>query len=80
MAQIVVRNIDEDIMRGLKSLAGQAGVSTEQAVRSLIQDAVTAARDMEAFRDAAAAARARLHEERGRFSDSAAVIRRDRDR
>lgn len=80
MAQIVVRNIDEDIMQGLKSLAGRAGVSTEQAVRSLIEDAVTAARDLEAFRDAAATARAHLHEERGQFRDSAAMIREDRDR
>lgn len=80
MAQIVVRNIDEDIMRGLKSLAAREGVSTEQAVRSLIEDAVAADRDLAAFREAAAAARTQLLEERGPFDDSTSLIRKDRDR
>lgn len=80
MAQIVVRNIDEGIMRGLKSLAAREGVSTEQAVRSLIEDAVSSDRDLAAFRAAAAAARAQLLEERGALEDSTPLIRKDRDR
>ena len=80
MAQIVVRNIDDDIMRGLKSLAARDGVSTEQAVRTLIENAVTTDRGLESFREAAAAARAQLLEEHGLFDDSTRSIRRDRGR
>lgn len=80
MAQIVVRNIPEEVMDGLRELAQQRGVSTEQAVRTLITDAVDAARRLERFRSKARAARKKLSRGGRRFSDSVADIRRDRDR
>jgi len=80
MAQIVVRNIDDDIMRGLKALAVREGISTEQAVRTLIENAVALDRGLESFRDAAAAAQAELLETYGLFDDSTHSIRKDRGR
>ncbi len=80
MAQIVVRNIDDDIMRGLKSLAVREGVSAEQAVRTLIEQAVAMDRGLGSFRQAAAAARVQLLETHGLFDDSTRSIRKDRGR
>jgi plasmid stability protein len=80
MAQIVVRNIEDDTMQGLKALASRQGVSAEQAVRSLIADAVAAERGLAAFREASASARARLFAARGMLSDSTSGIREDRER
>lgn len=80
MAQIVVRNIDDDIMRGLKTLAAREGISAEQAVRTLIENAVAIDRGLASFREAAVAARAGLLEEYGTFGDSTRSIRRDRGR
>ena len=80
MAQIVVRNIEDDTMQGLKALAARHGVSAEQTVRSLITDAVAADRGLAAFREASASARARLLDARGTLSDSTSGIREDRDR
>ena len=37
MAQIVVRGIDDDVMRRFKERARKQGKSTEQAVRDLIE-------------------------------------------
>ena len=79
MAQIVVRNIEEDVMQGLKAMAARDGVSAEQAVRSLIADAVDAIRRRDAFRKAAASGRARLLDTHGAMSDSTTTIRSDRD-
>jgi plasmid stability protein len=78
MAQIVVRNLEDDVMQGLKALAGRRGVSAEQAVRSLIAEAVESERRLAAFRTQSAAARQRIEKTRGTLSDSAADIRADR--
>ena len=80
MAQIVVRNIDDEVMEGLKALAARRGVSTEQAVRFLMADAVDAERRRASFREAAAATRERVRKQRGELSDSQSLIRADRDR
>jgi plasmid stability protein len=80
MAQIVVRNIEEDVMEGLKALAARRGVSTEQAVRSLMADAVDAERRRASFREAAASTRDGLRRTHGELSDSQSLIRADRDR
>ena len=80
MAQIVVRNIEEDVMEGLKALAARRGVSTEQAVRSLMADAVAAERRRTSFRQAAASTRQRLRRQGGELPDSDSLIRADRDR
>jgi len=80
MAQIVVRNIEDDTMEGFRALAARRGVSAEQAVRTLIAEAVSVERGLEAFRKKAAAGRARLRATRGQLSDSTSLIREDRDR
>lgn len=80
MAQIVVRNLDEHVMQGLKALAAQPGISAEQAVRSLIADAVDTEARRQSFRHAAGQLRARLRETHGTLCDSIELIRSDRDR
>ena len=80
MAQIVVRNIAEDVMEGLKTLAARRGVSTEQAVRSLMADAVDAERRRASFREASVSAREGLRRRHGKLSDSQSLIRTDRGR
>ena len=61
MAQLVVRNLDEELKEHLKRRAARHGRSMEQEVRSLIRDAVLsqdggpgqfATRFSECFRDA----------------------------
>lgn len=80
MAQIVVRNIEDDVMQGLRALAIARGVSTEQAVRSLIAEAVESGRRLAAFRADSAAARDRLAQTHGTLPDSTSDIRADRSR
>ena len=80
MAQMVVRNIDDDVMDGLRAWAARRGVSTEQAVRTLVADAVEADRRRATFRKAAASARDRLRRTRGELSGSESLIRPDRGR
>jgi plasmid stability protein len=80
MAQMVVRNIDEDVMDGLRAWAARRGVSTEQAVRTLMAEAVEADRRRATFREAATSARDRLRRTHGELSGSEPLIRTDRDR
>lgn len=80
MAQIVVRNIEDEVMHGLKALAIRRGVSAEQAVRSLIAEAVESERRLAAFRTDSAAARGRLAQTHGTLPDSTTDIRADRSR
>jgi len=40
MAQLVVRNLDDDVKRRLQALARQHGRSTEEEVREILRNAV----------------------------------------
>jgi plasmid stability protein len=80
MAQIVVRGIDDEVMRQFKERAKQQGKSAEQAVRDLIADAV---RDNQRTTGALARLdeiRERLYQKYGELPQTAAeMIREDRD-
>ena len=76
MAQVVVRNIDEDVMHRLKSRAVRKGVSLERELRTILTEAARA--DRTGFGERAMAFRRKLAGRR--HSDSTRLIRRDRDR
>jgi plasmid stability protein len=76
MAQVVIRNIDEEAMRRLKSRAARKGVSLERELRTILTDAAHA--DRTGFRERAAAFRRQLAGRR--HSDSTRLIRQDRER
>jgi plasmid stability protein len=80
VAQIVVRNIPEDTMDGLRELARRRGTSAEQEVRTLIAGAVSRARRLDRFREEAQASRADFAKQSRTFVDSTRLIRQDRDR
>ena len=76
MAQVVIRNIDDEAMRRLKSRAARKGVSLERELRTILTEAARG--DRAAFGARAEAFRGKL---RGRrHSDSTRLIRKDRDR
>lgn len=76
MAQVVIRNIDEDAMRRLKSRAARNGVSLERELRTILTEAARA--DRTGFGERASAFRRKLADRR--HSDSTRLIRKDRDR
>jgi plasmid stability protein len=76
VAQVVIRNIDEDAMRRLKSRAARKGVSLESELRMILTEAARA--DRSGFGKRAAAFRRNLAGLR--HSDSTKLIRKDRDR
>ncbi len=74
MAQLTVRNVNEQVVRALKQRAATHGRSAEAEHRELLRNALLPGQ--ESF-----AARARALRERLRSSvDSSVVIRADRDR
>jgi plasmid stability protein len=76
MAQVVIRNIDDEAMARLKARARRKGVSLERELRSILID--TARLDEAGFRERAATFRRKLS---GRtHSDSTKLLREDRDR
>ena len=76
MAQVIVRNIDDNTIARLKARAARSGRSLEQELRLIITSAARLNR--EEFRQHAAEMRERL---RGRrHTDSVILIREDRDR
>ena len=76
MAQIVVRHLDEETVDLLKERAQENGRSLQAEVKSILEGAVRIR--TEDFRAAAAKIRERF---KGRtFSDSAELIREDRER
>ncbi len=77
MADLKVRQLDERVARALKTRASKRGVSLEEEVRTTLSASVAAKRD--AFRRRAAALRAATAARRKRGTDSARVIRRERD-
>ena len=76
MAQVVIRNIDDEAMRRLKSRAARKGVSLERELRTILTEAVRA--DRAGFAERAEAFRRKLADRR--HSDSTVLIRKDRDR
>jgi len=76
MAQVVIRNIDDDAIRRLKSRAARKGVSLERELRTIVTEAARA--DRTGFGERAAAFRRKLTGRR--HSDSTALIRRGRAR
>lgn len=76
MAQLTVRNIDDDLVLALKARAAEAGRSSEAEHRLILREALTASRDSTSFFERAEQLRARL----GAVSDTTVLIRADRDR
>jgi plasmid stability protein len=76
MAQVIIRNLEEEVVQRLKERARRRGHSLESELREVL--AAAARQDMADFRARAAAIRARY---RGTTqTDSAALLREDRDR
>ncbi len=76
MAQVLVRNVPEDVVERLKDRASRKGRSLEAELRSVLEAA--ARLDRGEFRERAGVIRRQLE---GRYhSDSTALIREDRDR
>ena len=80
MAQIVVRGIDDEVMRRFKERAKQQGKSAEQAVRELIAKTVEEEHAQSDWFRRAEAFRAEMLRKYGPEQvDSADLIREDRD-
>ena len=80
MAQIVVRGIDDEVMRRFKERAKQQGKSAEQAVRELIAKTVEEEVVQSDWFRRAEAFRERMLQKYGPEQvDSADLIREDRD-
>ena len=78
MAEVKIRKLDDGVVRALRTRARARGVSLEEEARSTLGESV--ARRLEAFARSAAACRAGSRKaRRRRASDSAALIRKDRD-
>ena len=76
MAQLIVRNLDESLVRLLKQRAAAKGVSVESEHRRILEEALKPPA-AEAWLHGADLLRA----QDGRtFSDSAVIIRQERDR
>jgi plasmid stability protein len=78
MAEVRIRKLDAGVVRALRAWARQRGVSLEEEARRTIGESVV--KRIEAFARRAAASRAATRRSRGRRpSDSAVLIRKDRD-
>ncbi|MGL6132876.1 MAG: FitA-like ribbon-helix-helix domain-containing protein [Prochlorococcaceae cyanobacterium] len=75
MAQVLIRQLDEQVLAALKARARAQGVSLEQSLRDLL---TAAARDGDSLRAELARLRATTPAA-GRNLDVAALIREDRD-
>jgi plasmid stability protein len=80
MAQMIVRNIDEDLMAAFKELARQRGTSTEQQARELIRREVETASRWTEFRRLSKRMLESWRAEGITFDDSTPLIREDRER
>ena len=77
MAQVLVRDLDADVVERLKERARRHGRSLQKEAKEILEDAASRY-TMEEAREAADRIRRRLA---GRtFSDSAEMIREDRER
>jgi len=78
MAEFKIRNLDERVAGVLRTRAKTHGVSMEEEARRALAESVTVRRDAFARRAAASRAATRRAKSR-RASDSAALIRKERD-
>ena len=76
MAQVVIRNLDDAVIRRLKSRAARKGVSLERELRTILTEAAWA--DRTGFDERAAAFRRKLAGRR--HSDSTVLIGKHRAR
>lgn len=79
MAQIVVRGIDDEAMQAFREQARARGVSTEQAVRELIETAAREAARQADWYVRAEVLRERIRTQYGTLPSSLEMIREDRD-
>ena len=77
MADLKVRQLDEQVAKALKTRAARRGVSLEEEVRSTLTASVASRRD--AFRRRAAAMRSATKSASRKGTDSARLIRKERD-
>ncbi|MDO9118200.1 MAG: Arc family DNA-binding protein [Nitrospira sp.] len=77
MAQVLVRQLDDKIVDRLKKRAKEHGRSLQSEVKTILEDAVP---DYEGAWKRIEGLRKRLEKSGRKFSDSAALIREDRDR
>ncbi|NOG72068.1 FitA-like ribbon-helix-helix domain-containing protein [Roseicella sp. DB1501] len=75
MGQLLVRGLDERIIRTLRQRAARAGRSVEAEHRAILEQVLGP--EMESFADVAARLRAQSPQQR---TDSADLLRADRDR
>ncbi|MDH4244070.1 MAG: Arc family DNA-binding protein [Nitrospira sp.] len=77
MAQVLVRQLDDKVVDRLKKRAKEHGRSLQSEVKTILEEAVP---DYEAAWRRIDGFRKRLKKSGRKFSDSAALIRKDRDR
>ena len=77
MADLKVRQLDDLVAKALEARAARRGVSLEEEVRATLAAAVATRYD--AFRRRADAIRATTAAQRGKVTDSARLIRQERD-
>lgn len=79
MAQVLIRNLDEKVVSRLKRRAAQKGRSLWVEVKMILEDAAKEADQADVWREIARF-REKLRRSGRTFSDSAELIREDRDR
>jgi plasmid stability protein len=77
MADVKVRKLDDWVVAALRERARRGGRSLEEELRAVLREA--AMQPQRAFLDKARAVRQAIAERHGRLSDSAALIREDRE-
>ncbi|GJL56681.1 MAG: hypothetical protein NPIRA02_38130 [Nitrospirales bacterium] len=77
MAQVLVRQLNEQVVERLKKRAREHGRSLQSEVKTILEEAVP---DYEAAWKRIERFRKRLKESGRQFSDSADLIRQDRER
>jgi plasmid stability protein len=77
MAQVLVRHLDSKVVNRLKKRAKEHGRSLQSEVKTILEEAVP---DYEAAWKRIEGFRTRLRKSGRKFSDSAALVREDRDR
>ncbi len=75
MGQLIVRGLDDAIIQALKQRAARKGWAAEAEHRAILEQVLRS--ETESFAEAAARLRARTPPQR---TDSADIVRRDRDR
>ena len=78
MAQVLIRDLPDEVVKRLKKRAAARGISLQAELRRIVIDA--ARTDLETVRVLAARLRKRLALKGRQYSDSVDLIREDRDR